>query len=346
LRGLWTFHNARADYAAASETIARMLEIAAGEQASEFHLLGHECAGQTALLTGRFVSAIQHSQECERWFDPAQQRAHILRYVTEPCLNARSFACIALALLGQVDRTRSSLDAVLTEARALKVPALEALMVGQAAWIDLLWAGCLPGPNPLRSRALAGGQEAARLAGEVGFGFGQAYAGLLMASAGALDGQAAAVAGLEQTVHMWRLSGSQALLSWQLAFLAQGKLALGDPAGALAAASAAIEHCERTGESYGASESHRVLGLALSAPGFAARDPERAAQAFDRALEIARLQEARWLALRAGFSFAQQAPAEVAPRARARLAEELRWFQEQRQGLDTPLYADCLALLA
>ncbi len=346
LRGLWTFHNARADYPSAGEIVERMLDLAAREQGSEFQLAAHECAGQTALLTGRFQATVQHSQACARYFDPALQREQIVRYASDLRLNALSFGCIAQALLGQVDRTREGLVIVLEESERLGLPGLRALMLGQAAWIDLLWSGCLLRSNPARAQAQARAQEVVRLADEVGFQFGQAYGRLLASAAGALDGQAEAVAGLEQLTHLWRLSGTSALLSWQLAFLAQGKLALGDHAGARAAADAAVEHCERTGEAYGASEAQRVLGLVLSAPGNPARDPGRAAQAFGRALEIAERQEARWLTLRAAFSFAGAASPELAGPARDRLAEELGWFREQRQGLETPLVADCRELLA
>jgi TOMM system kinase/cyclase fusion protein len=346
LRGLWTFHNARAEYTTAGEMIERMLESAAQQEGSEFHLIAHECAGQTALLVGKLKLAVQHSQECERWFDPALQRAHIVRYATDPRLNARSFACIALALLGQFDDAESSLATILEETEKLGAPGLKALMLGQAAWIDLLWSGSLTRPNAVRSRAMVRAQEAARLSDEIGFRFGQAYAGLIMSIAGSLDAQPQAVAALERTIHFWQLSGTQAILSWMLSFLAQGKLAIGDPDGALASAEAAISHCTRTGEAYGASEAHRALSAVLSAPGNPQRDPERALGAAEQALEIARLQEARLLSLRAAFSMAQHAPPQGAAHARAQLSQELKWFREQRQGMGTPLVADCLELEA
>jgi hypothetical protein len=231
---------------------------------------------------------------------------------------------------------------VLAGAETLGIPTLQAMMLGQAGWIDLLCSGCTPGPNALRARAGARGQEAFRLSSEVGFHFGQAYGGLLMGAAAALAGQG--VAGLEQTIHFWRLSGSQALLSWLLAFLAQGQLAMGDPTGAVASAEAALEHCQRTGEAYGASEAQRALGLALRARNQAG-DRERASAAFGQAVEIATQQEARWLALRAAYSAAHGSPS-VDSQAHAGLLREVRWFQEQGTGLTTPLLVDSLALLA
>jgi hypothetical protein len=131
-----------------------------------------------------------------------------------------------------------------------------------------------------------------------------------------------------------------------LSFLAQGKLAVADHAGARAAAMAAIAHCERTGEAYGAAEAHRSLSVVLGDPGNPERDPVGARAAGEQALEIARLQEARWLSLRAAFSLARQAPSESAAAARAQLAHELAWFREQHQALETPQIADCLELLA
>jgi hypothetical protein len=150
---------------------------------------------------------------------------------------------------------------------------------------------------------------------------------------------------------MWRLSGSGAFLSWQLSFLAQGLAARGAHEEALAEARAALEHCERTGEAYGASDALRVIGLVLAAADNPNGNWDAAVAAYRHALERAHQQGAHWLALRAAFTFARSAStggvaASIGALARDALAQELRWFDETQEGLETPLVTASRGLLA
>src|SRR5262249_53915799 len=149
------------------------------------------------------------------------------------------------------------------------------------------------------------------------------------AMSGGLSGNKESVDALKQSVMIWKLSGAEAFLSWLHAFLAQGQYLQRDYAGALESANAALEHCQRSGESYGASETERVIGLILADPENPNADPERAASAYQRALEIARQQEARWLELRAAYSLAQKLGSRSSVATREILGKALRWFQER-----------------
>ena len=124
---------------------------------------------------------------------------------------------------------------------------------------------------------------------------------------------------------------------------AQGLLLTGDHAGAAREAQAALAHCRQTGEAYGASEAYRVIGLIASESEEPPGGWDRAVGAFDEAIGVAHAQRSRWLALRAAFTFARAAssnnlrPSADRDRARGLLAYELRWFEDEKEGLQTPL---------
>ena len=350
LRGLWTFHNARADYAAARELAHRLLELAATHDRPDLHLGANECAVQTALLTGELEAVMRHAAECERRYNPELQRELFARFGEDPWLTALSFECIATTLRGFPDRARAKLALLRTRADALGVPTMQAVVSAQWAWVELLLSACVAEPDECRVHARASAEEAVRdrprgrrplhrvlrtLAG--GHGRGVEWTGSRPRRAR----PGAAVLAARRL---------KAFKSWPLAFRAHGLLVKGDVTGAAGEAQAALDHCRQTGEAYGTSEAYRMLGLAAIAEG-GSTGWERGVGAFEEAIGTARLQGARWLTLRAAFSYAHSAQAASAPaaereRSRARLTDELRWFEESREGLETPLVRRARLLLA
>ncbi|HEX9621166.1 MAG TPA: TOMM system kinase/cyclase fusion protein, partial [Polyangiaceae bacterium] len=344
LKGLWTFHNASARYPVASEMAEQLLELAAAEGGPEFHLVAHECACQTAVLMGKFNAAVQHEASCSRVFDPGSQREHGARYGLDPRLSSLSFACTANAALGRIESARQQLDLLLGEAHGLGFPALEAPILAQGAWVELLLGAAGPRLQVPPEACLEKAGKAVALASEFGLRFAEGYGRLVMAMAGCPSGDEASLNGLKLAIKMWRLSGLRAALSWHHAFLAQGQVASGDYAGALLSAEEALEHCKRTGEGYGLSEAHRILGLVLGDEKSPNHDRARAVAAYAEALKSARRQEARWLELRAAYTQANQLRDDVD--AGENLTRVLDWFEQQGEGADTPLVKASRALLA
>jgi TOMM system kinase/cyclase fusion protein len=351
LRGLWTFHNARADYTAARELANRLLELAAAQDRAELYLAANECATQTALLTGEFEVAVQHGQECERWFDPALQRELIARYGGDPWLTALSFQCIATTLLGYPDKARAKLDLLRDRAEELGVPVLKAVISAQRAWVELLLSACVEESDHCRDLAVARANEATEIARGFGIPFVESYGQLLRAMAGALGGRQSDLDDLAKSLQFWQFAGSKAFMSWPLAFRAHGLVLRGDFTGAAREARGALAHCRETGEAYGVSEAYRIIGLVASEAGDSEGGWDRAVGAFDEAIGVARAQGGRWLALRAAFTFARSASSSARPasdRARALdiLKHELKWFEETGEGLATPLWQAASRLVA
>jgi predicted ATPase len=103
----------------------------------------------------------------------------------------------------------------------------------------------------------------------------------------------------------------------------------------------ALETVERSKEKWGEAEVHRIAGeVALKSP---APDPEKAEKYFDRALAVARQQQAKSWELRAAMSMARLWRNQGKPQqARELLAPVYGWFTE---GFDTLDLKEAKALL-
>jgi len=125
--------------------------------------------------------------------------------------------------------------------------------------------------------------------------------------------------------------------SYFLALLAEVYAKAGDSAQGLALLDEALAAVDKNGGRWCEAELHRIWGELLVVRG------EDAEAAFNRALAVARSQEAKSLELRAATSLARlwQRQARHAE-ARQMLAEIYGWFSE---GFDTPDLRDARALL-
>ena len=339
LKGAWTFHNARAEYARAAELTEQLLALADVGSSAELHLAAHDCACQTAMLTGDFHAATRHAASCEQWFDPGIQRASMAKYGTDPWLVTVSFECISNVQLGRLTRARARLQMILEEVERLGDPSMKAAMLAQAAGV-MLFIG-IPGwkTNQFVERAESYAREAIEIARSGGFAFWEAQGSACSSMADAVLGKTGGVEGLRKAIGMWSMSGAKAALGWQLAYLASGERVLGRHASALTAAERAVEHCVSTGEGYGASEAYRALGDVLCDPLNPGAEPARGLDALREAYAIAERQGAHWLSLTAAYTLALRAPSSA--QARRLLADSLRWFQTENEGLDTPLVKAC-----
>jgi TOMM system kinase/cyclase fusion protein len=341
LKGLWTFHNARADYEAALDFCRQLQSLAESENSPEFFLNASQCRTQTALLLGRFTECVRSSEECERWFDPKSQQENVLRYGGDPWLTAIAAECLAQVLLGNVGRARIRLDTALQAAARMRSPNHEAMLVAQGAALELFVGSCSPDPKRAMRLCFARTSQALELASKHGLDHAAAYAQLIGAMAACVTGDDGSTEAMSQAIAMWRMAGIQAALGWHYAYLAQGLLVRGDFEGAAAAADSAVAHSHERGEGYGASEAYRVKALVLSAAEGASFDEHHSVLAFERAIQYAREQDAHWLELRAAYSFVRCARKDGHRQARAALQEAISWFEQTGSSLDTDLVRAC-----
>jgi predicted ATPase len=76
LRGLWKFHELRADYGAASELAEQIFSLAERAQDRGLLLVAHDVMGDTSFWVGEFSAARAHLEEGVRLYDVEQHRSH------------------------------------------------------------------------------------------------------------------------------------------------------------------------------------------------------------------------------------------------------------------------------
>jgi predicted ATPase len=154
---------------------------------------------------------------------------------------------------------------------------------------------------------------------------------------------------IRQGLDMYRSTGTEFQRPYHLALLAEASGLLGQPEGGLAALDEALALMEETGERYYEAELHRQRGELLllceakSHPAQGSREQHEAEACFQRALDVARGQQAKSLELRAAMSLVrlwQRQGKRV--EARALLEEIYGWFTE---GFDTADLQEAKALL-
>lgn len=337
LKGLWMFHNARANYETAQQMVRRLMDLAAANDRPEFHLTAHAAAAETSFLVGRFQEAVAQSTMNDRWFNLERQGNQIARYGIDPWLSAVTGECISAVMLGRVKHARGRLALAFSVCEKLNSATHEAGLLAQAGAVEMFLGTAGPRPNAATAASLEYNLRAIAIAERYGLRFNEAYARLVSAMVGAAAGEEVAIADLQRSIAIWRAMGVRAASSWHLAFVARGQHLRREYADATANARAALDHCAVAGEGYGASECHRVLSALLGDPENPACDPAAAASHGWLALEVASQQEARWLELQAAMQLAATQSGAERERARAALADVLAWFVREQEGLDLSL---------
>lgn len=341
LKGLWTFHNARANYERAVEICDELLELAKQADDRVLHLSAFDSACQTSILRGRFEECLRYADLCEHWFDAERQQEQVVRFGADPWLTSLSFSATASVLLGQVGQARARAERVIEAAKRLNAPAIEAPLVVHMGALELFIGATAPSPNPALDLARARAREGMELGARFGLGFAQGYSALVQGMIDGPLGVPAALEGLEQSVKAWNGLGLRAGDGWHYSALALARHAAGRYEEALVMARAAVAHAESTREGYGAAEAERVTAFLLGDAASPVCDVADARRCYRRALDIARRQVARWIELRSAYGYFRQIRE---PESALALRQALGWFLETRQALDTALVLDSLAL--
>jgi predicted ATPase len=193
-----------------------------------------------------------------------------------------------------------------------------------------------------RPRARAFAEASMALSTEHGFSFWLAGGTVLSGWALADSGEEEGVACLRQGLHDWQATGSLTYRTYYLGLLAEALAGRGKAEEGLRVLDEALALARQTGEGLYEAELLRLRGeLLLTVLAEEAREP--AEEAFRRAAELARRQEARSLELRTAMSLLRLAEQRGdAAAARERLAEVYGWFTE---GLQTPDLQEARRLL-
>jgi predicted ATPase len=326
LYGLWLTNLTAFNGDLAREGAAQILALAEKQGDKGMLMLGHRCVAYVLGLTGNFAQARVHYDQAIALYDPVERRpqrfAHDLR-----------FRSMMLWFLGYPEAGLAYTEQALNEARETGPASLMAAM--DLACFSQLFSG-----NYATAKALSDEQIA--LAEEKGAIYWKTQGLLKRANLLALTGNASsAVSMFTSLIPVYRSMGSTVSLAWHLFHLAMACGELGQFDDAWSYIGEATTAIETTKETWCEAEVHRTAGeIALMSP---ERDTARAEAYFERALEVARAQQAKSWELRAAMSMARLWRDQgKRDEARELVAPVYGWFTE---GFDTLDLKQAKALL-
>ena len=320
------------DADALRKTTTKLLELAQ-QQGSMALVVGHRLMGHSLLLTGKLADARAHYDQGLALYDPSAHRSLGVRFGQDPGTAILSHRSWVLWLLGHpnaaVVDVRRMLDV------ASEIGQATTLMQARyhAAWLQI-FCGNYTEANALLTELVA-------LSDEKGAAFWKGAGRALRGCTLALTGNATEAVGMISSgITAFRSTGATVWVVWYLLNLAAATAELGQLDDAwrhLEDAKAALARQEIWCEA----EINRVAGeLTLIGPKL---DPQKVELFFERALQIARQQQAKSWELRAAMSLARLWRDQGKPQqARELLAPVSGWFTG---GFDTRDLKEAKALL-
>ncbi len=317
------------------ELAAQFLAIAEKQRAIAPLMIGHRLMGVSMMSTGNCAPARAHYDQALALYDPAEHRPLATRFGGDIGVTILSCRSIALWMLGYPKAALADTVHVLKDARE----------IGQAA--TLMHALCFTLHSLIHCRnyteANAQCDELLALADEKGSLFWKGLGTVLQGCVFALTGNSSdAVQMITSGVAAVQSTGQTLWMPLFLSISARAHVDLGQFDDAWRCIGEAMTAVETTKERWCEAEVHRVAGeIALISP---EPDAAKAEQYFERALAVARQQQAKSWELRAAMSLARlwRNQGKV-QQARELLAPVYGWFTE---GFDTLDLKEAKALLA
>jgi TOMM system kinase/cyclase fusion protein len=334
LLGLRRFYLMRGELRTAHELGEQLLRLA--ERCDDAGLLvrAHMMLAEILLWLGEFARARAHAEQGIACYDPQQHRAQAFLYGNDPGVCCRSFAALALWVLGYPDQAQQRSEEALAWAQELAHPFSLGFALHHAARLhQVRREGALTHTRAEAAIALATAQ---------GFVLWLAQAPVVRGWALAEQGQAAeGLAQIRQGIAANQAIGFELQRPYHLAVLADAYGKAGQPEEGLRVLTEAQVAAQAIGVRSYEAELSRLTGELLLAQ---SSEHHAAAEAcFQQALTLARLQQAKSWELRAAMSLSrlwqQQGKREAA---RELLAPIYGWFTE---GFDTADLQEAKALL-
>jgi predicted ATPase len=339
LWGLWRFYNNRAEYPRARALGERLLRLAQQVDDAALLLEAHHALWATLVASGEMAAARAHLAQGRALYDPQQHHAHARLYGGhDPGVCGLAHAALALWLLGSPDQALQHLHEALTLAQAVAHPSSLANALDFATMLHQ--ARREPQATHARAEALMA------LATEQGFAQYVARATIMRGWALIAQGHGAeGTAQMRQGLAAYQATGTEQRFPYYLALLADAYGRLGQTAAGLALLAEVLAPVDRPGERGWVAELQRLQGeLLLAQAGARQQGLEAEAETWlQRALDVARRQEAKSLELRAATRLSRlwQQQSKRAE-AYALLAPVYGWFTE---GFDTADLQDAKVLL-
>jgi class 3 adenylate cyclase/predicted ATPase len=334
LYGFWVVNLVAFNGPVVRELAAQFLALADKQTAIVPRMVGHRLMGVCSTHMGYFAEARAHSDRALKLYDPVKHRPLATRFGQDIRVAILSYKALASWFLGYPDAALAATDQAIRDARE----------IGDAPTLiyGLIHASMVHSQCGKRPAADTETAEAIALANEKGSPFWAAFGTTTRGCLLAMAGKAADAAPMITSgVNILRSTGTAMWLPIYLSFLAGAYADLGEFDRARACIGDAIAAVEGTNERWFEADINRIAGeIALKSP---RPDAAKAQAYFERALAIAREQEAKSWELRAAMSLARLWRDQGKPReARELLAPVYGWFAE---GFDTADLREAKAVL-
>jgi len=335
LYGIWTANYVGFNGDVVRDLAAQFLALAEQQGATVPLMVGHRLTGISLLCIGDIVQGRTHLDRAFALYDAAAHRPLATRIGIDTGVSVLSYRPLALWLLGYPDAALADSRSALKDAREVS-PATSLMYALTMTSLTHICRGDCAAAAPQID-------EVVSWANEKGAGFWKAY-GMLVR--GWLSGMTAkrsdAVDTITAGIAAWRSTGATLWTPWYLSYLVAAHAELGQFDDAWRCIGQAMTVMETTTkERWCEAEAHRTAGeIALMLP---ERDAARAEAYFERALAVARKQQAKSWELRAAMSMARLWRDQgKRQQAHDLLAPVYGWFTE---GFDTLDLKEAKALL-
>jgi predicted ATPase len=306
------------------ELAAHFLKLAEQQETSAPVMVGHRLVAMSLLYAGHIAQGREHCDQAITLYDTTEHRALATRFGADSRVSALAVRALAMWVLGYPDMACSDAIHAVSDARQIGQAAslMYALVITS---LPLILSGSCATAAPNLDEALVLADATSSLNWRA---FGMCDQGCLLALAGkTADAVPTIIAG----VAAWRSVGATLNVPLYLAYLAKAHAELDQMDDASRCIGEAMTTIHATGERWCEAEVHRTAGeIALLSSEL---DAAKAEGYFQRALAVARQQQAKSWELRASMSLARLWRDQGKPqRARELLAPVYGWFTE---GFDT-----------
>ena len=334
LYGVWVVNYVVFNGDICRDLAAQFLTLAEKKRATVPLLMAHTIMGHTLLNGGDFNKAREHYDKGIALYDPSEHRPLATRFGQDIQVAILSYRSLALWFLGFPEAALKDAENVVKYAREMGQAASLMFALFVTAILRILCGNY--------SVATAQAQELFLVADEKGAllwkASGMMFEGCVLASTGK---SSEAIERLTAGSIEYQSTGTTTFLTWFLSYLTRAYAELGQFDDAWRRIGEMITAVQTTKESWWEADLHRIAGeVALKSP---EPDAAKAEAYFERALAVARQQQAKSWELRAAMSMARLWRDQgKLQQARELLAPVYGWFTE---GFDTRDLKEAKALL-
>ena len=334
LWGLWNASYVAFNGDAVRELAMQFLALAEKQGATVPLMVANRVLGISVLSMGDITEGRAHLDRAIALYDPAAHRPLVTRFGQDSRVSILSWRAEAVWMLGYPDAALADCDQALSDAREIGQAATLMFALNHASITHILY-GNYAAANALLDKLIT-------LADEKGAVFWKALGMLMQGWLFALTGKASdAIRKLTSGITACRSTGATLRVPFWLSYLATAYAVIGQFDDAWRCIGEAMAAVETTKEKWCEAEIHRIAGeIALLSP---QPDTAKAEAYFERALAVARGQQAKSWELRAAMSMARLwRDQSKRDEARDLLAPVYNWFTE---GFDTLDLKEAKALL-